>query len=44
VLESTPLCIRHTTEAVHPDDDMRAHDMAHRLYLHLQSQGEADRY
>ncbi len=44
VLYSTPLCIRHTAEAVHPDDDMRAHDMAHRLYLHPHSQGEPERY
>jgi hypothetical protein len=44
VLDALPLCIRHTVEAVHPDDDMRVHDMAHSLYLHLQAQGEPDRY
>jgi len=44
VLDSTPLCIRHTAETVHPDDDMRAHAMAHGFYLQLQAHGESDRY
>ncbi len=44
VLDAAPLCIRHAAEAVHADDDMRAHDMAHSLYLQLQAQGEPDRY
>ena len=37
-------CIRHTAETVHPDDDMRAHAMAHSFYLQLQAHGESDRY
>jgi hypothetical protein len=44
MLDAAPLCIRHAADAVHPDDDMRAHDLAHGLYLQLQAQGEPDRY
>lgn len=44
MLDAAPLCIRHAAEAVHPDDDMRAHDMAHSLYLQLQAQGVPNRY
>jgi hypothetical protein len=44
VLDAEPLCIRHAADAVHPDDDMRAHDLAHGLYLRLHAGGEPDRY
>jgi hypothetical protein len=39
-----PLCVRHAADTVFPHDDMRAHDMAHGLYLHPHAQGVRDAY
>lgn len=35
---------RRAADAVHPDDDMRAHDLAHALYLRLHAEGTPDAY
>jgi hypothetical protein len=38
------LCIRHAADAVFPDDDMGAHDMAHAAYIRLNEMGVVDAY
>jgi hypothetical protein len=44
IVGDSPLCIRHAADAVFSDDDMRAHDMAHAAYLHLNAHGVNDAY
>jgi hypothetical protein len=44
VVGDEALCIRHAADAVFPDDDMSAHDMAHAAYIRLKSSGVANPY
>ena len=44
IVDHLPLCIRHSADAVFPDDDMGGHDMAHAAYLGLQRDGVHDTY
>ena len=44
IVDRQPLCIRHAADAVFPEDDMGAHDMAHAAYLRLQGDGVGDAY
>lgn len=44
IVASEPLCIRHAADSAFPDDDMRAHDMAHAAYLRLRADGVDDAY
>jgi hypothetical protein len=44
VVDQLPLCIRHAADAMFPDDDMGAHDMAHAAYLQLGAAGVPDAY
>jgi hypothetical protein len=44
VVAGDPLCVRHAADAVFPDDDMGAHDMAHAAYIQLRRAGVEDVY
>lgn len=44
VVDQQTLCIRHAADAVFPEDDMGAHDMAHAAYLRLREDGVTDAY
>jgi hypothetical protein len=44
VVEDRPRCIRHAADAVFADNDMRAHDMAHAVYIELNRRGVQDAY
>lgn len=44
VVDQRPLCIRHAADAVFPEDDGRAHNMAHAAYIRLNELGVADAY
>ena len=44
IVDQLPLCIRHAADAMFPDDDMGAHDMAHAAYLALGAAGVPDAY
>jgi hypothetical protein len=44
VVDHEPLCIRHAADALFPEDDMGAHDMAHAAYIRLNAMAVGDAY